>query len=164
MSFCVDNQVRIARGEVMAANDAAIEMRQAAKKKEEEEVESILAYQAMKVSFLRTIYAVNYFACTKVFPWPWFRRPSMLRNGKKSAIDRLSIPLSVHDRALGRLLTLLVRLTYTSVFLDLPPRIVISEYGFPRVLRIVFVCTWVSSTSARPPLHNCAFSRGGYFL
>lgn len=43
-------QVRKAREAVMAANDAAIEMRRAAKQKELEEVESILAYQAMKVS------------------------------------------------------------------------------------------------------------------
>lgn len=33
----------------MAANDAAIEMRRAAKLREAEEVEAILAYQAMKV-------------------------------------------------------------------------------------------------------------------
>lgn len=33
----------------MAANEAAIEMRRSAKQREEEEVESILAYQAMKV-------------------------------------------------------------------------------------------------------------------
>lgn len=33
----------------MAANEAAIEMRRSAKQREQEEVESILAYQAMKV-------------------------------------------------------------------------------------------------------------------
>lgn len=33
----------------MAANEAAIEMRRAAKQREKDEVESILAYQAMKV-------------------------------------------------------------------------------------------------------------------
>lgn len=33
----------------MAANEAAIEMRRSAKQREVEEVESILAYQAMKV-------------------------------------------------------------------------------------------------------------------
>lgn len=36
----------------MAANEAAIEMRRSAKQREEEEVESILAYQAMKVDML----------------------------------------------------------------------------------------------------------------
>lgn len=43
------DQVRHARGAVMAANEAAIEMRRAARQRENEEVESILAYQAMKV-------------------------------------------------------------------------------------------------------------------
>lgn len=43
------DQVRHARGAVMAANEAAIEMRRSAKQREKEEVESILAYQAMKV-------------------------------------------------------------------------------------------------------------------
>lgn len=33
----------------MAANDAAIEVRRSAKQREQEEVEAILAYQAMKV-------------------------------------------------------------------------------------------------------------------
>lgn len=44
------DQVRHARGAVMAANEAAIEMRRAARQREKEEVESILAYQAMKVN------------------------------------------------------------------------------------------------------------------
>lgn len=35
----------------MAANDAAIEMRRSAKQKEQAEVEAILAYQAMKVTY-----------------------------------------------------------------------------------------------------------------
>ncbi|CAM9943618.1 unnamed protein product [Sphacelaria rigidula] len=46
-------EVRSARVEVMAANDAAIEMRRAAKVREEEEVEAILAYQAMKDEEMR---------------------------------------------------------------------------------------------------------------
>ena len=37
----------------MAANDAAIEVRRSAKQREQEEVEAILAYQAMKVFYRR---------------------------------------------------------------------------------------------------------------
>lgn len=40
----------------MAANEAAIEMRRSAKQREQEEVESILAYQAMKVDMPSSIY------------------------------------------------------------------------------------------------------------
>lgn len=50
MHTSILGQVRHARGAVMAANEAAIEMRRAARQREKEEVESILAYQAMKVS------------------------------------------------------------------------------------------------------------------
>lgn len=39
----------------MAANEAAIEMRRAAKKLEVQEVEAILAYQAMKVPLDRRV-------------------------------------------------------------------------------------------------------------
>ena len=39
----------------MAANDAAIEVRRAAKQREQEEVEAILAYQAMKVPSVRPL-------------------------------------------------------------------------------------------------------------
>lgn len=49
LRMSVVDQVRHARGAVMAANEAAIEMRRAARQREKEEVESILAYQAMKV-------------------------------------------------------------------------------------------------------------------
>lgn len=42
-------QVRVARAEVMAANEAAIDARKQAKRREAEEVEAILSYQAMKV-------------------------------------------------------------------------------------------------------------------
>lgn len=50
MHTSILGQVRHARGAVMAANEAAIEMRRAARQREKEEVESILAYQAMKVN------------------------------------------------------------------------------------------------------------------
>ncbi|CAM9608694.1 unnamed protein product [Ectocarpus fasciculatus] len=46
-------EVRQARAAVMAANEAAIEMRRSAKQREVEEVESILAYQAMKDEEMR---------------------------------------------------------------------------------------------------------------
>ncbi|CAM9713291.1 unnamed protein product [Discosporangium mesarthrocarpum] len=46
-------EVRKARAEVMAANEAAIEMRRAATLREKEEVEAILAYQAQKDAEMR---------------------------------------------------------------------------------------------------------------
>ncbi|CAM9135252.1 unnamed protein product [Ectocarpus sp. 12 AP-2014] len=46
-------EVRQARAAVMAANEAAIEMRRSARQREVEEVESILAYQAMKDEEMR---------------------------------------------------------------------------------------------------------------